>query len=824
MERGSPSPLLSWMLVPVTAALVLSALSLPHQPYTGLVLRGDVVAAVIPGSPAQRAGLAPGDHLLQGGNRPGFTRSPIADAVPGVPLALTRERAGRIADLRLLPATLPEGERRLQAALLAVASGFLLIGGWVWSERRDRLTRAFFLLCLAFAWLLAPPPRWGADPAAGTLYDTITTGAGLYLPALFVHFFALFPGSGRPRGSLRTVASVAYGVSTGLFGASFLVILAHPAFAAAAETAQSLMQGIAGLWFALGLGTALVLFVASYRRSRSTDARRRLRVALAGTVLGALPFAALVALRNVGPGLAVPGERLAVILTLLVPASFAWATAVHRVFEFRVALRAASVLVVLTLVGVLFYAMGEWIAGAWRQDLGSGLAGGALACVALTSSVAGPASRSLRRLGERLVPDRDGPTERLDASPVARRGGPAEVVAAACAALQGAYHLDGCAGLELAPGGPRAIASLGTTTSPPPEADFTAALPEDGTAVALEDLPLRAPDRRALERANVAWLLTVAGTTRHCFLLGRRLGGPWLGVAEQRELRRFAGHLEMLLENARLRAEAGTHGSLNRELSTAGVIQAHLLPRRVPRFRALDCAAASLSCEAVGGDYYDFVRARGRVLSLAVGDAAGHGIPAALMSTWAHAAFRDHARSGAPPSAVLSALNRDLVAMNQPQAFVALLCARLDVPSATLTFSNAGLTPPLVLRRDGRFEELTESGLLLGVAHGFQYTDTRVELEPGDVVVLCSDGLTEARRGEEMFGSEGVRRVLTARARDGADAILKALLGEVQAFADLLLDDVTVVVLKQLAQPVRGRPETPQEELKFVEAPADTPL
>jgi serine phosphatase RsbU (regulator of sigma subunit) len=823
MERATPSPHLSWMLVPVTAALVLSALSLPRQPYTGLVLRGEIVAAVVPGSPAERAGLAPGDHLVPLPGQPHFTRSPMAYAAPGVPMKLLRERGGRLAGLRLVPVTQPDVERRMMAALLAVASGFVLIGGWVWSARRDRLTRTFFLLCLAFAWLLAPLPRWSSE-TSGALYDALYTGVGLYLPALFVHFFALFPESGRPRGALRSATTIAYGVATALFGASFLVMLAEPVFQRFAEAAQSLIQGIAGLWFALGLIAALVLFAGSYRRARSTDARRRLRVALAGTVLGALPFAALVALRNLGPGVPVPGERIAVVLTLLVPASFAWATAVHRIFEFRVALRAASVLATLAVLAALVYAAGEWLAAAWRQDLGSGLAGGALAFVALAASVAGPASRWLRSLGQRFVPDEATATERLVAVPAARHGTPAEVLGDACQVLAAAFHLDGCVALELARGGQRELARTGTTVGPPPDADFSAALPEGGGVAALEDLRLRAPDRRALERSGVAWLLPVEGGTRYCLMLGRRLGGPWLGLEDQRELRRFAGHLEVLLDNARLREDASVHQALDRELSTAGAIQAHLLPRRVPVFRSLDCAAASLSCERVGGDYYDFVRSRGRILTLAVGDAAGKGIPAALMGTWVHAGFRDHARRGAAPSQVLGAINRDLVAMDQPQAFVALLCARVDVRSATFTFSNAGLTPPIVRRRDGRVEEWHESGVLLGVAPGAQYEDTRIELEPGDVIVLYSDGLTEARRGEEEFGSEGVREVLEAHARQGAAEILRALLAGVQAFALDPLDDVTVVVLKQLAQPVRAGPGSPQEVLKFEEAGTDTSM
>jgi serine phosphatase RsbU (regulator of sigma subunit) len=176
------------------------------------------------------------------------------------------------------------------------------------------------------------------------------------------------------------------------------------------------------------------------------------------------------------------------------------------------------------------------------------------------------------------------------------------------------------------------------------------------------------------------------------------------------------------------------------------------------------------------------------------------------------------------PGHLLTALNLDLVALNQPDAFVAVLCARVDVRSATFTYANAGLTPPLLRRRDGRVEVLAQSGVLLGVTPGARYADSSVELDAGDVVVLYSDGLTEARRGEAEFGLEGLQRVLDAHARQGAGDILRALLAEVQAFADRPLDDVTVVVLKQLTRPVRVPGGGDQEELKLEAGTADTTM
>src|SRR6267142_1957386 len=120
MDRGS-SPLLTWMLVPVCAVLVLSALSLQRQPFTGLLLRGDQVVSVIPGSPAARSDLRAADRLLAYPRAARATQNPLADAAPDRPLRLLRERDGRLAEVMLTPTTLPADKRRMMAGLLAVA-------------------------------------------------------------------------------------------------------------------------------------------------------------------------------------------------------------------------------------------------------------------------------------------------------------------------------------------------------------------------------------------------------------------------------------------------------------------------------------------------------------------------------------------------------------------------------------------------------------------------------------------------------------------------------------------------------------------------------
>ncbi|HEY3217313.1 MAG TPA: SpoIIE family protein phosphatase [Candidatus Eisenbacteria bacterium] len=833
MDRGASTHALSWMILPAAGTLLASALSLPSQPYTGVVLRESQVVQVVPGSPGQRAGLQPGDRLSRSDedrdNNP--FPSPLSDARPGIPLRLLRQGRGTPVSVTIVPEPLPGSERRMMAALLAVASGFMVLGGWVWSERRDGLTRPFYLLSLAFASLLSPPPlfSWAWATVAHDLYYLAAT---LALPALCVHFFALFPEPRAPRRPIGAGVAAGYGVAALLFAAVATISALRMLGGGWARPAAALLQAAAAVWFAAGLLWALVLFGRSYARAGSTDSRRRMRVALVGTVLGLGPLASLIVLRNLSPGTVVPGERWALQLTLLVPLSFAWATVVHRIFDFRVALRVATIALILGLMGAGVYFAGE-LATTWG---GVDLTGVALALVALGAAVAGPARPWAGRLDLLLASQRMTPAlaETLIREATAHEESAPAVLSRACEALMVNLMLDRCTAVELAPAelgargpGPwlESRNGLPAPSRPGPELSpqFATALSGRSQPLSADDSTFTSADRDALESAGVQWVLPV-GVDRPiaALLLGRRLAGPWLDRREVDELERFARHLGVTLENVALRLAARSHGAIDRELEQASAIQAHLLPRRAPVYPTLDCAAATLSCEPVGGDYYDFVERSQREFTLVVGDAAGKGVPAALLLAGVQARFRSEALRGRGPGQLLGALNLELAHLDRPEKFVGLLCARVDVRQGRMTFANAGLTPPLVRRRAGSFDELTEGGLLLGVRAEADYPDTSVELRGGDVALIYSDGLTEARRGEELFGLERVRRVLDASAGRRAADILAGLLGAVREFAEDPLDDLTVVVLKQLADPQAPWTTPAETLLKQRPEPVDT--
>jgi serine phosphatase RsbU (regulator of sigma subunit) len=782
-------------MLPVAWILVASNLSLPQRAYTGISIQPDGrIGSVDPGSPGAIAGLVPGDRLRS----PGAGRAeqvlspgPLANATPGTPLVVERERGGVARVVWLVPRPLPDAERRYLAVLFAVAGAFALLGSWVWMERRDRLTRTFYLLCLTFTVLLAPPPRFHAAPAV-LAYELFTVLAQLFAGPLFSHFFALFPESGRPRA--RGWVLGGYAAATVLL-ASYAGVRAGPALGAdGIGPLLALLQMGPAVLFAAGLLGGLVLFALAFARAENADARRRLRVAFIGTLLGALPFAVLVGLRNLSAAPVIPGERWAVLTLLLVPVSFGWAMAVHNVFDFRVALRAFTRAAGALVGAGVLYVAGEWASAAWWPGAGPGAVGSALAGLALLAALAGPARGWLGAVGRRLVPIED-EASLADWSPAGEDE--PQLLHAACDAVVRALRVDGCCALHLDGGGAvlaRAGALLAPALSPAaPDAFRHASGPH-----APAELRLGHEDRDALEQTGARWLVPV--NAHVALAIGRRFAGAWLSRAESRALERMARLLAVGLENLELRREARGHEGFAREMREAHAVQARRLPRRTPVFPTLDCAASTLATEAVGGDYYDFVETGGREFTLAVGDAAGHGVPAALVLAGVQARFRDEARRANHPAELLEAMNRDLVALEQPEKFMGLLCARVDAGSGLVRFANAGLTPPLLRRRDGRREPLTESGVLLGVQDGARYAHTQSELEPGDVLVVYTDGLTEAPREGEPFGEERMWEVIDRHAHRRAADLLEELMNAVRAWADGPLDDLTIVVLKQLAR------------------------
>ena len=257
------------------------------------------------------------------------------------------------------------------------------------------------------------------------------------------------------------------------------------------------------------------------------------------------------------------------------------------------------------------------------------------------------------------------------------------------------------------------------------------------------------------------------------------------------------------VENARLVELRLQQERLERELQLASEIQQRFQPTAPPFVQGYELQGISFPCYEIGGDYYDFIRRADGRLVIALGDVSGKGTAAALLMSSLHAAV--HAQASSHDSLVdtISAVNRYLADNIPPNRFVTLFYAELDPDSGAVSFLNAGHNPPLIVHAAGTVEQLASGGLPLGIKRDADYREGRTQLQQGDVLVIYSDGVTEATSpsGEE-FGStrlyEVVARNVDASAAGIRDRIESALTKFSQGTR--AVDDITLVIVKRQAE------------------------
>jgi len=280
----------------------------------------------------------------------------------------------------------------------------------------------------------------------------------------------------------------------------------------------------------------------------------------------------------------------------------------------------------------------------------------------------------------------------------------------------------------------------------------------------------------------------------------RRGVGPF-PPADRRTLALFANQAAIALENARLHLEALEKERLERELDLAAEIQRQILPKGSPQVPGYDLAGWNRPARQVGGDYYDLLPLENGKVAVILGDVSGKGMPAALLVSTLHSALRlllD--RIGVGPE-LMDRLNRHLVESSLSNKFVTSLVAELDPATGEMTYLNAGHNPALLLRGDDQtVEQLGPGGVPLGLLPNARFSARQVELRPGDLLWVYSDGITEAESvTDEEFGMERLTRCLAENRDRPLGEIMATIDREVTRFAEGLpqRDDQTVVLLRR---------------------------
>jgi sigma-B regulation protein RsbU (phosphoserine phosphatase) len=239
---------------------------------------------------------------------------------------------------------------------------------------------------------------------------------------------------------------------------------------------------------------------------------------------------------------------------------------------------------------------------------------------------------------------------------------------------------------------------------------------------------------------------------------------------------------------------------LEAELELSQVVQRALLPQQDPNIPGLEIAAFSRPSQIIGGDYFDFFRFQDGSHGLAIADVVGHGVSAAMLMSSLQTSLRTLVPGSSLAGEVLQRVNHFYLHNINLTTFITAFLARFEPATQRLTYSNAGHNPPLHFRAaDGSLNWLNPTGPAIGLVEGYQLEEGETTLAKGDLLVLYTDGVTEAiNPGREAFGEARLGALLEQNAGRSAQEILAAIRQLIQEFAQgqPIMDDTTVVVCK----------------------------
>lgn len=797
-----------------------------------------IVTRVRPNSPAERAGIQVGDRVLKLDGLPMESES-VQRMVyfrhhPGDWIQLTIQRPGESSPLTLIgvfrrksetPDSVPETYAREFRNSLPVA--FIVVGFVLLLLRPE--DRNLWLMAIFFAGLIASsgfPNDFESVPVF--FRPGVVAYKGLFLGLFGGSFYflcAVFPTRSpidRMVPWLKWAAIVLGLVFAGETNGPG-VDRPLPFFSSllGMKIADHLWFDVSLLFLALGL----VSLTSSYFRAAEPESKRRIRVIFWGTVVGLGP-----PLVNAGAmqlaGFVAPDWLMTVVdaEVLLIPAAFAYAVFKQRVLEIPVLLRrSARYLMVqrgfllllsaasigLTLAFAFFFE--RMLQPVVALDQPSGVAMGAVFGTALLwggsqihRRVSGRIDRAFFRNSydaRVILEDLASQSRTATDRPNLARLLECHLTAAFRPSSLVIYLRRDGETLEVASGdAPPDLQTISTQL--PVLVELTRRgepleCPTDCT-----DDSFKTSELARLHPDCLAPVLERGGELAGVVVLGRRLSEEPYSGEDKRLLASVTSQAGAALENMRLAGEISERLEAERrnarEMEIAKEVQGRLLPQAPPLLRTMDCAARCLQARSVGGDYYDFLDLGPEQVGFVLTDVSGKGVHAALLMATLQAHLRSQSGiSPRDPVGLLRNVNRLLWKSTSPQHYATLFFGLYDDIARRLTYVNCGHNPPLLLRADGSTERLKATAMVIGLFERWDCASGEIELAPGDLLVIFSDGVTEAMHGEEEYGEERLLDVLLARRELSVEQMVTTVFQSVQAFsAGEQSDDLTLLIAR----------------------------
>jgi serine phosphatase RsbU (regulator of sigma subunit) len=305
-------------------------------------------------------------------------------------------------------------------------------------------------------------------------------------------------------------------------------------------------------------------------------------------------------------------------------------------------------------------------------------------------------------------------------------------------------------------------------------------------------------------RGHAVIPLVAKGRSVGVMTINTRKPREW-NADEVRFMQLTANQIALALETARLHEQEVARQRLEEELAVGRMIQLSLLPEQPPQVPGWEFAAHYQSARQVSGDFYDFYELprKDGLIGILIADVVDKGVPAALFMALSRTVIRTMALSSRGPAAVLEKSNEMIINDSRASLFLTVIYAELERHSGRFCFANAGHNRPLWLHSNtGQCEELAEAGSLLAVMQDLELDEQEIWIEPGDALVLYTDGLTEGlNTNKEVFGEQRLKSVIEANSDEDAQTMLQAILSAVDKFAgeSPLADDLTLIVVRRTA-------------------------
>ncbi|HEU4365036.1 MAG TPA: SpoIIE family protein phosphatase [Candidatus Krumholzibacteria bacterium] len=822
-DRAAPllRPLL---LVFVLAIVVLEfpgARERVESPYSGIQTRNLVVQHVEADGPNAGADIRSGDEIVGIDGRRLRNRLHLQHLV-----ASNHRFQPQVYELRRAGASVRETVRYdepprrillLRAALLVLAALFIGVGLWVYMRRADALGTLFALNSILLAVFLTDRPST-ANPVWQLGGELIADAFILLFPATLLHFFLRFPDRPRREGARRGRSVWLYAAPVLIFGLSAAVAARRFHFLGAPDAAVTLVLGASTLYFVAYLLASLVVFVRAYRSSPRAQ-KQKLRVVIAGTLAGLLPFIGATLQASVHPEKASLSPFAALCLGF-VPLAFGYAIVKHGAIELNAVVRKSLVYAVLTgLLVAGYYLVVQSLGTFLTREFGvSEYAWLPFAVLALAVAFA-PVRERVQGAVDRLFYRADYVyrQEVVDfGRSLARTLTRDEILDQFVRRCEALLHPSFVA-VYLRNGNRELTRARGDGPVPETPATFSAdaflgryltrfrtPLPVEYLDPSWERPRLDAESRALLSVPGLAVCVPIAAPDRliGLVLLGQKRSGLVYRRDDNELLETFADQIALVIENADLIQSSIEKERLKSEVLLARDIQQALLPETPPRLHDIEIQGRMVSSTEVGGDYFDYFPLDADRVVVAIGDVSGKGVPAAMLMASLQAVFKNRAIKGElPPGELNRELNDFLVEHAKPGQFATFFCGILDVPRATLTYSSAGQCPAL-LATDRFVDRLGNGGMVLGAHRSQEYVEGTVAFRPGDLLLLYTDGITEQRNPSgELFGEERLVDFLRANRNLSPDGLQNALLDAVLAFGQgHQEDDITsVIVLRKTA-------------------------